>query len=129
MHRWIEHTADLELELEAGSEEEVLTEGLRAVAGLLGEAEGPLLEREVVVEAADRATLLADWLEELLFLAESEGLVPVDAHQLRIEGARLDAKVLARRGRPRPYVKAVTYHGLRFERDGEGWRARVVLDV
>jgi SHS2 domain-containing protein len=26
-------------------------------------------------------------------------------------------------------VKAVTYHGLELVREGEGWRARVVLDV
>ena len=37
--------------------------------------------------------------------------------------------VIVRHGRPRGLVKAVTYHGLTCEPQGEGWRATVVLDV
>jgi SHS2 domain-containing protein len=37
--------------------------------------------------------------------------------------------VRGRRGEPSALVKAVTRHGLAFERRETGWRARVVLDV
>ena len=26
-------------------------------------------------------------------------------------------------------VKAITYHGLRLERDGDGWMAEVIVDI
>ncbi len=39
--------------------------------------------------------------------------------------ARIDGVV----GSPRPLLKAVTYHGLEFAPRGDGWRAKLVLDV
>ena len=131
MHRWVDHTAELELELGARDEEGVFVEALGAVAELLSDDEpsGDPVEREVIVDSADRAALLADWIAELLFLAETEALVPVRAAALRLDGNGLRARVEARRGAVRPYVKAVTYHGLVFEPAENGWRARVVLDV
>jgi protein archease len=129
VHRWVEHTAELELEVVAAREEDVFVEALRALSELLGDGDAEPAQRRVSVRASDRAALLADWLEELVFLAETEGLVPLHAADVRLGPDRLEAVVHARRGRPRSYVKAVTYHGLVFEPDGEGWRARVVLDV
>jgi SHS2 domain-containing protein len=41
----------------------------------------------------------------------------------------LTAVVAGSAGDPPHLVKGVTYHGLRFERTGAGWLARVVLDV
>jgi SHS2 domain-containing protein len=131
MHRWVDHTAELELELSAQDEAGVFAEALAAVADLLSDADagGELVRREVAVESADRQALLADWLAELLFLAESEDLVPERADDLRLDGTSRRAQVQGRRGAVRPYVKAVTYHGLVSERVEGGWCARVVLDV
>ena len=131
MHRWVDHTAELELELSARDEPGVFAAALAAVADLLSDAEagGEPVRREVTVESADRPALLADWLAELLFLAETEDLVPERADDLRLDGNRLRARVEGRRGAVRPYVKAVTYHGLVSEPADGGWRARVVLDV
>jgi SHS2 domain-containing protein len=131
MHRWVDHTAELELELSAPDEAGVFAEALAAVAELLSDAEpgGDPVSRDVAVESADRPALLADWLGELLFLAETEDLVPERAGELHLDGNRLRARVQGRRGAVRPYVKAVTYHGLVLEPAGGGWHARVVLDV
>lgn len=133
MYRWIEHTSELELSVRAATEEDVLRESLTALTELLlgEESDSPLepvVSRRVTLEAPDRAGLLAEWLGELAFLSETEGLIPADA-VLRLDGERLEATVEGRRGRPRHVVKAVTYHGLRFEPDGEGWHATAVLDV
>jgi SHS2 domain-containing protein len=131
MHRWVDHTAELELELSARDEAGVFAEALAAVAELLSDAapRGARVARDVTVESADRPALLADWLGELFFLAETEGLVPERADALRLEGNRVRARVEGRRGAVRPYVKAVTYHGLVSEPADGGWRARLVLDV
>jgi SHS2 domain-containing protein len=128
MYRFVDHTSELELELEAESAEEALEDALRAFAELAGPAEGEELERRIVVEASDLPALLARWLEELVFLAETEGLVPERA-DLALNGLELSAVVCGRRGEPRPLVKAVTLHRLRLKREDGGWRGRVVLDV
>jgi SHS2 domain-containing protein len=128
MYRFVEHTAELELELEASSPEGVLAEALRAFAELAGAGDGETVERRVEVTAPDLPALLAAWLDELVFVAETESLVP-DAAEITIEDGRVTGVLRGRRGEPRPLVKAVTLHRLRFRRENGVWRGRVVLDV
>jgi len=131
MYRWVDHTAEVELEIEADSEEEVLAEALLALAELLGaSAGGPGAERRAVrVSTDDRPALLAAWLEELVFLAESEGFVATEIEALELSADDARATVRGVLADPPPLVKAVTYHRLQFEATGRGYRAVVVLDV
>ncbi len=128
MYRFVEHTAELEVEFEADSAEGVLEEALRAFGELAGPAHGKPVEWPVDLEATDLPALLAVWLDELVFLAETEGLVPESA-DVSVSGMHVTGVVHGRRGRPRPLVKAVTLHRLRFGRRDGAWRGRVVLDV
>jgi SHS2 domain-containing protein len=131
MYRWVDHTGELELEIGAESEEGTLREAVAALRELLSEdAElGEPLVLDVSLSAPDRPGLLADWLTELVFLAETEGFVPQDVRSLELEGNRVTAQVEGHRGDPRHLVKAVTLHRLAFEPVDGGWRATVVLDV
>lgn len=131
MYRWVDHTAELELELAAATPEAVLAEALAAYAELVAEgaaAAGEPVVHAVDLSASDLPALLVDWLAELVFLADTEGLVPEGA-SLELDGVRLRATVRGRRGTPRPVVKAVTYHSAELKRAGAEWRGRVVLDV
>jgi SHS2 domain-containing protein len=139
--RWAEHIGELELEIEAGSEEAVYAAAVSAMSELLEDADGtgageaqdaPLAQaaaREIVVEAPDRPRLLAELLSELAFLAETEGFVPEALERLNVDERRLGVLVRGHRGDPPHLVKAVTLHQLAFDADEAGWRARVVLDV
>jgi SHS2 domain-containing protein len=157
VYRWVEHTAELELAIEAGSERQVLEEALVALGELLTtppetqggyptppetqgsyptppETQGSYPDsspesRHVAVAASDRPALLAGWLEELVFLAESEGFVPTAVHSLELREDGLEASVTGVIDDPPPLVKAVTYHRLTFEATPEGFAGRVVLDV
>ena len=129
-HHWLEHTAELELQLDAASETGVFREALEALGELIGDgAFGKAVSREIVVAASDRAALLVGWLDELVFLAETEDLVADAVERLELDGDTLTATVRAHRGQPRHLVKAATYHDLVFERAGGGFTATVVLDV
>jgi SHS2 domain-containing protein len=127
-HRWVDHTAELELHVDAPTPERVLVDAMAALAELLDGSPGVPQTRELRLERADLAALLTGWLEELVFLADTDGFVPEDA-ELDLRDNVLHAVVHGRRTEPRPLVKAVTYHGLEFEPAGERWRAKVVLDV
>ena len=128
MYRFVEHTAELEVELEADSPEGVLEEARRAFEELAGKGAGEVVELSIDVDAGDLPSLLAAWLDELVFMADVEGVVAESADVV-LEGRRLTGIVRGRRGEPRPIVKAVTLHRLRFRPEDGVWRGRVVLDV
>jgi SHS2 domain-containing protein len=130
-YRWVDHTGELELELLAATEEGVFEDGLAAMRELMEcELRGRPTLRPMTLEARDRATLLATWLEELALLAELHGLVPERLGSLVLRDSSLEAVVETRHGDPAHLVKGVSYHRLRFEPAPEGgWRATVVLDV
>jgi SHS2 domain-containing protein len=130
MFRWVDHTSELELEIEAASEADVFAEALAALAELLAnEPRGEPVQRHVSVAASDRPALLAAWLEELVFLAESDGFEPAAVEWLELGPESVEATVIGRFGAPPPLVKAVTYHRLAFGPSGAGYCATVVLDV
>jgi len=130
VYRFADHTGELELEVEAASVEEVFAEALEAFAEIIRTDDvGRPARHEIELQAPDRATLLVDWLSELVYLADSEGFVPERATSIELRGARLRATVEGRSGRPSPLVKAVTYHGLALKRKGDGYSARIVFDV
>jgi SHS2 domain-containing protein len=133
MYRWVDHTAELELHVEAATEREVFREALAALGELLGERTerdtAQPARHQVHASAPDGATLLAEWLAELAFLAESQGFVPERVDELELSGDQLAATVSGRRADPPHLVKAVTYHRLELRENDRGWRARVVLDV
>jgi SHS2 domain-containing protein len=107
----------------------VFAEAALALAELLGEGSGEELVRRVRLDAPDRAALLVEWLEELVFLCETEGLVPERVEELELGQTSLQATVAGHAATPRTLVKAITYHDLAFERRGGEWFARLVLDV
>lgn len=90
--------------------------------------------RQVVVEALGPEALLHAWLEELLYVFSTEGFLGREFEIRRFDGNRLEAVV---RGEPLDLdrhergkeVKAITWHRFTLARDGEGWRAELVLDV
>jgi SHS2 domain-containing protein len=127
MYRWVEHTAELELEIEADSEAGVIADAVAAFAELLHDDAGEEIAHEIYLHADDRATQLVELLEELVFLADTAGFAPERLREIDLAQKR--ALVEGHEGSPPPLVKAVTYHGLEFRHDDGTWHARVVLDV
>ena len=129
----LEHTAELKLRVRAPSFGELAAEAGRAVARIdLGmvppHAEGPW--RELEIRSADREALLVDWLNELIFLAETERWLPTEFEvqsatdtvlRVRARGAIVE-EAPAR-------IKAATFHGLRIVAVPGGVEAEVIFDV
>jgi SHS2 domain-containing protein len=130
-HRFAEHTGEVEIVAEAATKEAVFGEVLEAFAELVGRgSRGRRAVRDVFVRAPDDGSLLVEWVNELVFLAESEGFVPERAASLELAGGRLAASVEGRvEAGPANLVKAATFSGLQLERRDGAWHARIVLDV
>ncbi len=133
-HRFGEHTGEVRLEVSAPTCEELFAEAGRALAELmLGELpQTPAAPgtRPVEVHGRDRAALLVDWLNELIFLSETSKQVFTRFQVERITETEARARVagVAAEALKTP-VKAATLHGVSVSRSGGGWQASVVLDV
>jgi len=137
MHEVFEHTADLGLRIRNRTPAELFSEAGTALFELVVENLSdvkPLVSRLIRIEQAEIELLFFDWLNELLYLSDSEQLV-LCQFEVRINETLLEATVW---GEPRDEarhqldheVKAVTYHQLKLqqERDGQ-WLAEVILDI
>lgn len=130
-YRELAHTADWELEVWAPDFPALLEQagrGMNALSGLRL-LESPRQQRWLVLSAQDEESLLVAFLEELLYLAEIEGL-GFDTYTLSVVSLHLDARL---EGAPMlsrdKEIKAVTYHRLRITRDNNFYRVRIVFDV
>ena len=138
-YRFLDHTADMGVEIEAASFEELLSEGLLALTDSLtevGEVEVEV-ERQVELRAPSREDLLVEWLNELVYLFETESVL-FRLAELRVEeegdGWRLCGMLRGERYDParhriKTLIKAVTYHQLQVTSSSRGWQARVIFDI
>jgi SHS2 domain-containing protein len=93
--------------------------------------------RDIRIEAPELDLLLVEWLEELLYLFETDGLLVATAHAQvtqREKTCTIEASVFGERRDPARHplkllVKAVTYHGLQIERVNESYVATVIFDI
>ncbi len=97
--------------------------------------------REVHVEADTCDVLLIRFLNELIFLLESEWFVghriEIGAMQCDLQGGKpavLSARIQGEEFSPdrherRLLLKAATYHKLRLEQQKDGWYAEVIFDI
>ena len=78
-HRQLEHTADLAFEVWAENEPDLLAEAALALVDCLTEGApplgAPLEERAITLEAIDREDRLVRFLNEVIYLAVSEGFL------------------------------------------------------
>ncbi len=131
----IEHTADWAIRVRARDLPDLFAGAARGMFGLLTDLSAVVPDRyfEIDLEAIDVETLLIDWLNELLYLAEQHGFVFVDftIHEVTAgDGARLRAQ--ASGGRPAQLfkvIKAATFHGLSIRQDEDGLQVELVFDV
>jgi SHS2 domain-containing protein len=134
-HTFDEHIGEVALRLDADSLPDLFGEAARALFALLGVEDLTIdpeaRETSLAVASTDPAALLVDFLNELLFLAETEkkavAVVRFDAvgpENLCARLALVDGEAL------RPLVKAATLHRAEVTRHDDGrFGGHVVLDV
>ncbi len=96
----------------------------------------PKAERTITLNQENLEDLLYDFLSELIFLKDAEGLV-FASFSAKIEKNKTYCLTAVLKGEPidrkmhalRADVKAVTLHMFKIEKKNDAWRCRVVLDV
>jgi SHS2 domain-containing protein len=134
---FLEHTSDVGVLARGADREEALIAASHGLVSLLVDPTPfrPLEERFFDAPGPDEAAQIVNWLNEILFFFDTEGMVFVEfavdswtSEKItgRAKGERFDAA----RHEFRTAVKAATYH--QFESratPGGGWELRVFVDV
>ena len=136
MYEFLQHTADAGLRVEATTLEALFADAGRGLFSLMvSDARAVHANRTVSFEIGASALdeLLYDWLNELVYIFETQSLV-LSGFEVVIEGTALRAKAEAapldaeRHGLGNE-IKAVTYHGLRVKQEKGRWMAEVIVDI
>lgn len=136
MYETFEHTADLGLRIRAPSLGQLFIEAAEALFSAIVEdlsTIAPKQQVEIHLVGDDRAYLLFDWLNELLYRFYTDHLV-FGKFEVRLEGGNLNGSAWGELLDPSCHslgheVKAITYHGLRVEKESDGWLAEVIVDI
>ena len=130
----ISHTADVKIHASAPTLEALFSEAFRALMQVMyGERHGGNEIRNIRIESTDTESLLADFLSEVLFVSEVEGLVFSDT-RIRIDGLNLNAELTGESFDPARYsggteVKGISYSGLEILHDANGYMVDIIFDV
>jgi SHS2 domain-containing protein len=134
--RYIEHPSDVGFEAYGATLEELFANAALAMYSFMTDVDAieAETERAVAVQAEDLYSLMFDWLDELLFLFESDSLVmkrfdiSVNESEFRIVGTCSGGIFDPERHDAGSIIKAVTYNMMEIKKN-EIWHAQVVLDV
>ena len=131
----IDHSGDVGLEAWGSTPAETLENVTLGLFSLMASGSvAATVERVLAVESGSDEEMVVDWLSEVIASASMHGEVyggvrieETGRHAVRgvIAGEPIDAG----RHQLRFDVKAATYHRLRFERAGGGYRVRVIFDL
>lgn len=131
----LEHPADEKFRTEGENIEEAFSEVVKAFSEIVG-GEGGMYSHKINVESEGYEALLFDFLDELIFLQDTEGVVVSYAEGLEIEdtgkGHRLTAKILVDdiSDTMSPMdVKAPTYSEMKVDHEEGEWVIEAVLDI
>ena len=136
-YRYIEHPSDVGFEAYGATLEALFANAALAMYSFMTDVDEieTAEEREVTVNAEDLYSLMFDWLDEMLFLFESDSLVmknfdiTVDESQFSITGTFRGGKFDPAKHESGIIIKAVTYNMMEVKKKNEVWHAQVVLDV
>ena len=130
-YRELPHTADWELEIWAPDIGTLFEQAARGMYHLCQAKlySHPRLTHWIELIIIEPEILLIDFLTELIFLTESEGLA-FDEFNLKFEGDRFIADVTgAKLESLSKEIKAVTYHNIKIRETGSELKANIVFDV
>jgi SHS2 domain-containing protein len=127
----LEHTADLGIRAWGDTLEEAFEQAAWGLLDTIGvRRAGPGEQRTIPAAGSDHASLLVDFLNELIFLQETEAVGFADVRVRRLTSSELEAGAeVMPLGDPADgvQVKAATYHLMEVRTDPP--EARVYLDV
>ena len=131
----VNHTADVGIIAYGDDISQTFANAARALFSLITELDDveEFLHRDIELVAPDEESLLVEWLNELIFLFDTENIVFKRFDVTKLNNTQLKArsygeKVASSKHRLKTGVKAATYHMLKVTK-GNGCQVQVLFDV
>jgi protein archease len=131
-----EHTADIGLHAYGSTLSELFIHAAQGMESLMVSPKQVHIQvsREVDVEGHDRVSLLIAWLNELIFLFDTDYLLFCQFEiesltETHLKGCALGEPYDAQRHELSSAIKAVTWHEAAIEQTGDGYKARIIFDI
>jgi SHS2 domain-containing protein len=135
-YRFVDHTGDLGIEIFGAGPAELFENAAEAFTEVITDAASVRVResRNIVLEGDGMEDLLVRWLNELIFLFDTGGLLFSAYEIFSVDGRRLEASVHGEvydEGRHciKTTVKQATYHNLEIVRKHGRWETTVILDL
>jgi len=132
----IDHTADVGIVAYGADIEELFSNAALALFSLITEPESieGKLHFDLKVNSEDRDSLLVEWLNELIYLFDVEHILfnRFDIESLTYN--QLKAVCYGETFDPVKHkikigIKAATYHMLKLDKNGGGYKAQIIFDI
>jgi len=139
-YEYLDHTADLYIRGIGQTPREALSAGADAVLAAMADVDKIVPRQEFAQHctAADIPSLFVEWLNEILYQREVEGVLFASARVIaleedekgwKLEGTARGEPLDADRHEVFTEVKAATYYGLEYRREAQQYVIECVVDV
>ena len=132
----LEHTSDIGVLGRGANREEALVAASHGLVSILVDPSvfRPLEERYFKAPGRDEAAQVVNWLNEILFFFDTEGMLFAEFHIEEWAGSQITGCAKGEifdveRHEFRTAVKAATYHQFDSRRTSAGWEIRIFVDV
>ena len=129
---FLEHMADIQFAAFGLTLDEVFSNCVLAVASYVngGKTIHSSKGKVVEVQGQDKESLLCNFLDEILYLMDSEHFVTSRA-EITLRGNNLKAELYGddTKNYTLSHIKAATYAEMEIKKNENGWVAQVVMDV
>jgi SHS2 domain-containing protein len=130
----VSHTADVKIRARAPTLDALFTDAFLALMQVVyGTDRKSGTIKEIRIKSDNIESLLCDFLSEVLFIAEVEGLVFLDAditiHDLDLTAVLSGEPFDPARHSSGTEVKGISYSGLVIQKDANGYMLDILFDV
>ena len=131
----VNHTADVGIIAYGADMSQAFANAARALFSLITELDDvdEVLHRDIELTATDEESLLVEWLNELIYQFDTEGIIFKRFDIIQLGNTQLKArsygeKVDSSKHKLKTGVKAATYHMLKVDK-GDGCKVQVLFDI
>jgi SHS2 domain-containing protein len=131
----LDHTADVGIIAYGADLSQAFANAARALFSLITELDDveEVVYRDIELTASDEESLLVEWLNELVYQFDTEGIIFKRFDIIQLNSTHLKArsygeKVDSSRHKLKTGVKAATYHMLKVDKN-DGCKVQVLFDI
>jgi len=135
-YEFVDHTGDIGVRVFGQTLPELFQQAAEALTFIITDPETLQIKetRKILLEAKTDEELLITWLNELVYLFDTQGLLfksfeVLSVHDHHFEALAQGERYVQDRHPIKTAVKAATYHQLKIENHQGVWTAQVIFDL